>query len=136
MVTVERRWVTPCSRRCSLQSDQSRSSGSRTTPFLSAQAVANGASRDRDQQDATSRAMTDQTPKKSLTDFVEENQRLLSVIGVMVALTVFSGSLANKRIGSFLGIQFLTCALLCLIEVWRKAHGPQEPRLFLFRSAF
>lgn len=60
------------------------------------------------------------SPKVSLTIFIEENHKLLTVLGVFTALTVFSLSLSLKIIGYFLSFAFFTISLIIWFELWSK----------------
>ncbi len=61
-------------------------------------------------------------PKKklSLGDFVEQYQRLLSVLGVFAALTLFGNALPIPAIGKYLSFVTLAITMLLIIEVARK----------------
>jgi len=66
----------------------------------------------------------DSAPKKpkklTLGEFVETNQRLLSVLGIFAALTVFGGNLPEPLIGQMLSFSCLSITILIAIEVWRR----------------
>lgn len=75
------------------------------------------------------RTKTIKQPKKlkkpSLTDYIEENQKLISVLGVFAALSVFSLTFSIKAIGYVLSFVFLTLTVIVWIELWTKF--PKKP---------
>lgn len=55
--------------------------------------------------------------KMTLAEFVEENHRLLSSVGIFTALTVFSSSLKPSILGAVLSLLFLTPGVLIFWEL-------------------
>ncbi|SRR5581483_313252 len=56
----------------------------------------------------------------TLTDFVDENSKLISALGVFTALTVFSTNLTLKPYGYALSFAFMTLTVLLWLELWGK----------------
>lgn len=56
----------------------------------------------------------------TLGDFLEENQRVITVLGVFTALTVFANNLRPAEFGQFLSFIFLAIALLIWFELWAR----------------
>jgi len=56
----------------------------------------------------------------TLGQFVEDNHKILSVLGIFTALSVFSSNLALKPLGGFLSLLFLTLTVLIWLEVWQR----------------
>jgi len=54
--------------------------------------------------------------KNSLSDYVENNSKLISVLGVFTALTVFTNNLSIKPIGYALSFVFLTITIIIWVE--------------------
>lgn len=73
--------------------------------------------------------------KNSLSEYIEENSKLISVLGVFTALTVFTYGLPIKPLGYALSFVFLSISVVVWIELWTKF--PPEPsswRLVLFEN--
>jgi len=68
-----------------------------------------------------------ETPSQehTLTEFVEANHRLITVLGVFTALTVFSSSLELRPFGYLLSFLFMTLAILIWFELWSRF--PSKP---------
>jgi hypothetical protein len=66
--------------------------------------------------------MTEEGKKKkpTLFDFIEENQRLVTVLGVFTALTVFSSNVPLKPFGYVLSFLFMSLTVLLWLELWQK----------------
>lgn len=58
--------------------------------------------------------------KTTLFAFVEENQKLLTVLGVFTALTVFAASLPLKPLGSILSFLFMTLTVILWQELLER----------------
>jgi hypothetical protein len=56
----------------------------------------------------------------SLSDFIDQNHKLISVLGIFTALTVFTSSLQVKAIGNILSFIFLALTVLVWFELWGK----------------
>jgi len=73
--------------------------------------------------------------RNSLTDFINDNQKLISVLGVFTALTVFSANLPFKIMGYALSFIFFAVTLLVWIELLEKfPKGKANWRLRLFEN--
>lgn len=80
--------------------------------------------------------MSDTEKKEVITlkAYLEQNKDLLSILGVFVAIAVFSGSLSIKLIAAFISFAAFTCATLILIEFWRQPlQGTASFGLYFFR---
>ncbi|OGC85504.1 MAG: hypothetical protein A2V73_06430 [candidate division Zixibacteria bacterium RBG_19FT_COMBO_42_43] len=55
--------------------------------------------------------------KISLRQFIENNQRLITTMGVFFALTIYSTSIPIKQIALALSFLFMTCSFLIWMEV-------------------
>lgn len=87
-----------------------------------------GGARDRRVDDKSGNAIT------SLSDFIEAHYRLLSALGVMVALTVFAGNLSDRVLGQVLSFLFLTGAMLVFVDLFAKFPKSNEWRLSWFTT--
>jgi hypothetical protein len=56
----------------------------------------------------------------SLWEFIEENHKILSVLGVFTALAVFASKLEFQPLGNVLAILFLSLIVLMWRELWDK----------------
>lgn len=56
--------------------------------------------------------------KNTLGKYINENEKLLTVLGVFVALTIFFSSLDVKIFAALLSLSSLTCAVLIWLELW------------------
>lgn len=56
----------------------------------------------------------------TLGSFLEANQRLITVIGVFSALTLFGSTIQPREFGQFLASLFLTLVLLVWLELWGR----------------
>jgi hypothetical protein len=56
----------------------------------------------------------------TLAEFVEENQKLITVLGVFTALTIFSSNLSLKPFAHALSFMFMTLSVLLWLELWGK----------------
>jgi hypothetical protein len=76
------------------------------------------------------------TPKRiTLTDFIESNHKLLTILGVFTALTVFSVNLTIKPLGYILAFIYFTMTILVWLEIWSKfPAGTGSWRLFWFEN--
>lgn len=73
--------------------------------------------------------------KKSLTEFIEQNHKLISVLGILTALTVFTYNLPLKLLGYLLSFGFLFLTILVWFELWAKfPKKPTSWRLSNFES--
>ena len=69
----------------------------------------------------------------TLREFVEANHKLISVLGVLVALSAFSSGLHPAKLSLTLASVFLAMAVLVFLEVWVAfPRGRAARRLELF----
>ena len=61
-----------------------------------------------------------ESPVAHLGDWLERNQRLVTVLGVFTALTVFSRGLGPPDFGQFLSTIFFSLTLLVWLELWAR----------------
>ena len=85
--------------------------------------------------EAARRCLSRRRSPEHLSAFLEENFRLVTVFGALVAVSTFASNLALRAIGIALSFLFLVAAMLVWVELWRRlpwrgAHWV----LFLFRS--
>lgn len=62
--------------------------------------------------------------KHTLREYINQNEKLLTVLGVFIALTVFFSGLEIKIFAAILSLTSLTCAVLIWLELW--ATFPSE----------
>jgi hypothetical protein len=73
--------------------------------------------------------------ENSLSDFIETNHKLLTILGVFTALTVFSFNLPIKQYGYGLSFILFALTLLVWLEVWSKfPSGPGSFKLIWFEN--
>jgi membrane-associated HD superfamily phosphohydrolase len=91
---------------------------------------------DEDNKDNTQNqtSQESQPEKLSLSSFIEKNYKLLSVLGIFTALTVFSSNLSFKWISSTLSFLFLTITVLIWLEIWAKFPKSGAARLIWFEN--
>jgi hypothetical protein len=65
-------------------------------------------------------AQDTQKNENKLDTFIEDNYKLLSILGVFTALTVFATSITVKWIAYVLSFLFLTETILIWLELWAK----------------
>lgn len=72
--------------------------------------------------------MADEVPdrKVSLWDFIEKNQRLLTVLGVFTALTVFAGNVRIRALGYILGFFLFGISIVLLIEIVSRFESDER----------
>jgi len=58
--------------------------------------------------------------KPTLASYIEDNHKLITVLGVFTALTVFSTNLRLQPFGYLLSWLFMSLALLVWIELWGR----------------
>jgi hypothetical protein len=56
----------------------------------------------------------------TLTKFIEDNEKLINVLGVFTAITVFVGELRLQAFGYALSFMFMTLTVLLWLELWSK----------------
>ncbi len=78
----------------------------------------------------------DISPNEStLGQFIEDNHKVLSMLGIFTGLSVFSSNLVLKPLGGFLSFLFLTLTLLIWLEVWQRFPSKSgSARLSLFEN--
>ncbi len=74
--------------------------------------------------------------ENTLGDFVEDNSKLLSAVGLFTALTVFSSTLEPRVVGAFLSFLFLSATVVLWFELMEKfpAGTPATGRLTWFET--
>jgi hypothetical protein len=72
--------------------------------------------------------------KVTLHAFIEENHKILSVLGVFTALTVFARGLPLTGMGQVLSFFFLTLTVLLWIEIMTRYPKPASTRLIWFEN--
>jgi hypothetical protein len=60
------------------------------------------------------------SPKPSLSDFIELHHKLITILGVFTALTAFSANLPIKGFAQAISALFLTLTLIVWIELWGR----------------
>jgi len=69
---------------------------------------------------------SDEIPETTLGNFIESNHKLLSVLGIFTALTVFSRNLPLGELGSFFSFGTVGIAILIWFELLRRV--PKSPK--------
>jgi hypothetical protein len=59
-------------------------------------------------------------PSPTLKSFIEENHRLLTVLGVFTALTIFASNLPVKPLGGIISFLFMTLTIILWLELWAQ----------------
>jgi hypothetical protein len=72
--------------------------------------------------------------KVPLRTFVEENHKLLSVLGVFTALAVFARGLPLSGMGQLLSFLFMTLTILLWLELMSQYPVPASTRLMWFEN--
>jgi protein-S-isoprenylcysteine O-methyltransferase Ste14 len=71
----------------------------------------------------------------TLACFLEKNHKLIAVLGVFTALTVFATTLPLKSYGYALSFMFLALVVLIWLELWQRfPSGEGTWRLFWFEN--
>ena len=76
----------------------------------------------------------DSKQQPTLSAFIEINQKLLSVIGIFTAITIFSLNLKLSKFGYGLSFIFLTLTVLLWLEIIQKFPKNGSSRLSLFET--
>jgi hypothetical protein len=80
--------------------------------------------------------MAEDEPIITLKDYLDENKDILTILGVFVAVTVLAGSLSIKLVALFISFFSFTCAMIILLECWRRpTRGKPSERLYFFKYA-
>ena len=58
-----------------------------------------------------------ESPKAPLTQFIDENSKLLSALGLFVALSAFAKNLPEKEVGQFLSFLLLSLSLFVFLQI-------------------
>src|ERR1700751_5570354 len=58
--------------------------------------------------------------KSTLTEYLDENGKLLSALGLFLGLSVFANNLADKEVGRLLSFLLFTLGLLIFLELMRN----------------
>lgn len=73
--------------------------------------------------------------KNTLAKFIEDNNNLLTIFGVFVAVTTFATGLPIKSIGSALAFIFLTLTIIIWLEIWEQfPSGDGTWKLTIFEN--
>jgi len=73
--------------------------------------------------------------RPTLARFVEDNHKLLTVLGAFTAMTVFATNLPVKPIGFILAFLFMSMSILVWLEVWSRFPSVEGTgRLTLFEN--
>ena len=73
--------------------------------------------------------------KTTITEFIEGSSKLISVLGVFFALSVFANNLPDKATGRFLSFLLFTLAIMLFIELLRNfAEFDWHGKIFWFRE--
>jgi hypothetical protein len=73
--------------------------------------------------------------KSTLTEYIDENSKLLSALGLFLGLSVFANNLPDKGIARFLSFLLFTLGLLVFFELMRNfAAFNWYGRIFWFRE--
>lgn len=76
-----------------------------------------------------------QDKEVTLAAFIEDNYRLLSALGIFVALTLFASNLPLKSIGYSLSFLFVSATVLIMLELWERFPSKSgTSRLFWFEN--
>jgi hypothetical protein len=79
-------------------------------------------------------SQTDETPKMTLGEFIETNHKLLSTLGIFIALIVFSINLPDNFFGNMISFLLLAIIFLIWIEVFRRLPKSKEWSLEVFHN--
>jgi len=80
------------------------------------------------------RTQTDEVPKMKLGEFIETNHKLLSTLGIFIALIVFSINLPDNFFGNMISFLLLAIIFLLWIEVFRRLPKSKEWSLDVFHN--
>lgn len=73
--------------------------------------------------------------KSTLTEYIEENGKLLSALGLFLGLSVFANNLADKAIARLLSFLLFTLGVLVFFELMRNFRGFNwHGKIFWFRE--
>ena len=61
--------------------------------------------------------------KSTLTEYIEENSKLLCAAGLFLGLSVFANNLADKEMGRLLSFLLFTLGVLVFVELMRNFRG-------------
>lgn len=76
----------------------------------------------------------DSEPEISLTEYIEINQKMLSVLGVFTTMTVFANNLPQKFVGDILSVFPLTVVVLIWSELWSSFPKRPSTKLVGFQT--
>ncbi len=75
--------------------------------------------------------------RPTLAEFIEDNYKLITVLGVFTALTVYIGSTPLKPLTQVISFFFLTLAVFVWVELWgRFPESMGTLTLFWFENVF
>jgi len=72
--------------------------------------------------------------KQSLEQFLLKNEKMLTIFGIFVAITVFTSELPLKSIGRILNFIFIANTILIWLELWKKFPKEAERKLKVFEN--
>lgn len=71
----------------------------------------------------------DKRKESTLAEFVEENHKLLTTLGVLVAITLFARQISIPLIASFISFALLGATIMVWLELWSRF--PKNGSMFL-----
>ncbi len=78
-----------------------------------------------------------ETKRPTLADFINDNERIITVLGVLMALTAYFSSSPIKPFGQIFSVLLLTLTLLVWFELWGQFPSEMgNSTLFWFESIF
>lgn len=73
--------------------------------------------------------------KITLKDFINENDKLLTTLGIFSALTIFFAEQSGGLLSAFLSVGSLTCTVLVWLELWSNfPAGSVSRKLLIFEN--
>ncbi|MHB9010638.1 MAG: hypothetical protein ACYC49_00200 [Ignavibacteriaceae bacterium] len=79
---------------------------------------------------------TEKETQLTLKNYLDGNKDLLVILGIFVAIVAFCNNLGVKLLAAFISFSSFTCAMLVLIELWRKPiNGIASSTVKFFRIA-
>jgi len=70
-------------------------------------------------------------PAITLKQFIDENEKSLTALGVFVAIAALSANLSVKLVAAFISISAITCAALIVFDIWKWSLKGRRPTLTL-----
>ena len=75
-------------------------------------------------------------PETTLTEFIENNHKLISTVAILATLSSFANNLPNKEVGKILSFCLFTLALLVCVEIHQNLPLVTKGRLYWFSDVF